>query len=265
MMDGRELEDYMQFAVSAVEAVGPIALRYFRCRVEVSDKATGGFFDPVTAADREIEAALRAAIEERYPGHGIIGEEDGVKVGVDARSWVIDPIDGTRAFITGMPAWGIMLGLVEAGEPCLGVVHQPFLGETFCGDGGRAWLRAAGGSVEMRARATRDIGDAVLYCTHPSMFSGDERKAFERVADACRLSRYGGDCYAYCLLALGEIDMVVENGLQPYDILPLIPILEGAGAVVTDWQGRRPLRGGRVAVAATPELHSGLLAKLVGG
>jgi myo-inositol-1(or 4)-monophosphatase len=263
-MERRDIDEYMQFAVSAAEAAGPIALRYFRRRVQVSDKATGGFFDPVTAADREVEAALRAAIEQRYPGHGIIGEEDGVKAGVGALGWVIDPIDGTRAFITGMPAWGIMLGLVEDGEPRLGVVHQPFLGETFCGDRRRAWLRADGESVSMHARETRDISDAALYCTHPSMFSGAEARAFDRAAAACRLMRYGGDCYAYCLLALGEIDMIVENGLQSYDILPLIPILEGAGAVVTDWEGRPPLHGGRVAVAATPELHTALL-EVLGG
>lgn len=263
-MQRDEIEAYLRFAVEAVEAVGPIALGYFRRGVTVADKATGGFYDPVTAADREIEAALRLSIEQRFPGHGIIGEEAEAKVGVDSLSWVIDPIDGTRAFITGMPAWGIMLGLIEAGEPRLGVVHQPFIGETFYGDGSGAWLRAAGETGEMRARATRDIADAVLYCTHPSMFDGRDLAAFQRVADACRLSRYGGDCYAYCMLALGEVDMVVENGLQPYDILPLMPILEGAGAVVSDWQGERPLQGGRVAVAATTELHAALLSTLAG-
>ncbi len=261
-MERDEIDAFLRFAVDAVEAVGPIALGYFRRGVRVADKATGGFYDPVTAADREIETALRHSIEQRYPGHGIIGEEHGIKEGVEALQWVIDPIDGTRAFITGMPAWGIMLGLVDAGEPRLGVVHQPFIGETFYGDGRGAWLRAGGAAVEMRARATRDIADAVLYCTHPSMFAAAELAAFERVASACRLSRYGGDCYAYCLLALGEIDMIVESGLQPYDILPLMPILEGAGAVVTDWQGRPPLQGGRVAVAANRQLHSALLSVL---
>jgi histidinol phosphatase-like enzyme (inositol monophosphatase family) len=267
-MEPDDIESYLRFAVEAAEAAGPIALKYFRRGARVSDKATGGFFDPVTAADREIESQLRAEIGRRFPDHGVVGEEHGTIIGGSGLSWVIDPIDGTRAFISGMPAWGVMLGLVEDGEPRLGVVHQPFLGETFYGDRERAWLRAARSGrepVAMQARATRRLADAVLYCTHPSMFrDAGELAAFERVAAACRMPRFGGDCYAYCLLALGEIDMVVESGLQPYDILPLMPILEGAGAVVTDWQGRPPLQGGRVAVAATPELHAELLATLAG-
>lgn len=263
-MEQREVEEYLRFAVAAVEATGSIALGYFRRGVGVVDKGSGGFFDPVTAADREIEAALRAAIAARWPGHGVIGEEDGVASGEGTLYWLIDPIDGTRSFITGMPAWGTMLGLVEAGEPRLGVVHQPFLGETYCGDRSRAWLRSRGSEMAIAARPTRALADAVLYCTHPSMFAGADAAAFDRVAAACRMSRFGGDCYAYCLLALGQIDMVVENGLQPYDILPLIPILEGAGAVVTDWHGCSPLAGGHVAVAATAELHAELLERLAG-
>lgn len=264
-MQPAEIEQYLQFAVAAAEAAGPIALGYFRNGVRVADKSAGGIFDPVTAADREIEAALRKAIAARWPEHGVFGEEEGRVLGSSALDWVIDPIDGTRAFITGMPAWGIMLGLVEAGEPRLGVVHQPFLGETYYGCGANAWLRAGGVATALRARPTRELADAILYCTHPSMFAGDDATAFERVVAACRMSRFGGDCYAYCLLAMGQIDMVVENGLQPYDILPLMPILEGAGAVVTDWQGRRPLTGGHVAVAATPQLHAALLARLASG
>ncbi len=263
-MESSDAKQYIEFAVETVEAAGPIALKYFRSGTAVADKRSGGFFDPVTAADREIETFLRDAIAARFPGHGVVGEEHGTKVGREPLCWVIDPIDGTRAFISGMPAWGLMLGLVEHGEPQLGVVHQPFIGETFYGDGAGAWLRAAGRVVAMRTRATQRLGDAVLYCTHPSMFADDELTAFERVAAGCRMARFGGDCYAYCLLALGEVDVVVESGLQPYDILPLIPVLEGAGAVVSDWQGQPPLEGGRVAVAATPELHAEVLAKLAG-
>lgn len=266
-MESEQVETYLRFAIDVAEAAGPIALKYFRRGARVSDKATGGFFDPVTAADREIESQLRAEIERRFPGHGIVGEEHGATAGGGGLVWVIDPIDGTRAFISGMPAWGLMIGLAENGEPRLGVVHQPFLGETFYGDRRGAWLRLprSGGDepAAMRTRPTRRLADAVLYCTHPSMFRlAGELAAFERVAGACRMSRFGGDCYAYCMLALGEVDMVVESGLQSYDILPLMPILEGAGAVVTDWQGNPPLQGGRVAVAATPELHAELLAAL---
>ncbi len=263
-MDRDELQSYLRFTAEAVEAAGPIALRYFRAGTAVADKRTGGFFDPVTAADREIETFLRDRIAERFPAHGVIGEEHGSTAADGELSWVIDPIDGTRAFISGMPAWGMMMGLLEAGRPCLGLVHQPFLGETFSGDGNRAWLQSGATRREMTVRPTGSLDDAVLYCTHPSMFSPSELACFERVASRCRMSRFGGDCYAYCLLALGEVDVVVESGLQPYDILPLIPILEGAGAVVTDWHGKPPLEGGQVAVAATAELHDELLATLRG-
>ncbi len=263
-MERTQIDQYLSFAGGIVEAAGPLALKYFRNGIAVADKRTGGIFDPVTAADREIESYLRDRIGERFPGHGIVGEEHGTVVGEGALSWIIDPIDGTRAFISGMPAWGIMLGLVDDGEPRIGVVRQPFTGETFSGDCTGAWLESDRGRVEMHTRATRKVEDAVLYCTHPSMFSDEERPAFDRVAAQCRMSRFGGDCYAYCLLALGEIDMVVESGLQPYDILPLIPILEGAGAVVSDWRGGRPLEGGQVAVAASPELHAELLETLAG-
>jgi myo-inositol-1(or 4)-monophosphatase len=245
-----------------VEEAGPIALKYFRRGAAVANKKSDGFFDPVTAADREIESFLRERIAQRFSDHGVIGEEHGAAAGRSSLSWVIDPIDGTRAFISGMPAWGTMMGLVESGEPRIGVVHQPFLGETFVGDRERAWLRTGGERVEMHARSGRRLGEAVLYCTHPSMFSAAELVAFERVAAACRMSRFGGDCYSYCMLALGEVDVVIESGLQSYDILPLIPILEGAGAVVTDWEGSSPLAGGAVVVAAGPELHAEVMAAL---
>lgn len=257
-----DIDRYLEFAIEAVEQAGPIALKYFRRGAAVANKKSDGFFDPVTAADREIESFLRERIAQRFSGHGVIGEEHGAAAGSSSLSWVIDPIDGTRAFISGMPAWGMMMGLVEGGEPRIGVVHQPFLGETFVGDRERAWLRAAGRRTEMHVRSSVRLADAVLYCTHPSMFSAAELGAFDRVAAACRMSRFGGDCYSYCLLALGEIDVVIESSLQPYDILPLIPILEGAGAVVTDWQGNPPLAGGAVVVAATAELHAEAMAAL---
>jgi myo-inositol-1(or 4)-monophosphatase len=257
-----DIDRYLRFAIEAVEEAGPIALKYFRRGAAVANKKSDGFFDPVTAADREIEMFLRERIAQRFADHGVIGEEHGATAGRSSLSWVIDPIDGTRAFISGMPAWGMMMGLVESGEPRVGVVHQPFLGETFVGDRERAWLHAGGERTEMHARPSTRLRDAVLYCTHPSMFSASELDAFERVAEACRMSRFGGDCYSYCLLALGEIDVVIESSLQPYDILPLIPILEGAGAVATDWKGDPPLTGGAVVVAATPELHAEVMAAL---
>jgi len=247
---------YLETAVELARAAGPIALRYFRRGADVDNKRGEGFFDPVTAADREIEAFLRDEIGARFPDHGVIGEEHADKPARGSLAWVIDPIDGTRAFISGMPAWGIMIGLVEDGQPLVGAVHQPFTGEVFYGDGERAWLADSSGARAIASRKTAALTDAVLYCTHPSMFSAEETAAFDRVADACRMTRFGGDCYSYCLAALGEVDLVIESGLQPYDILPLIPILEGAGCRVTTWQGDQPLQGGQVIAAAHESLHT---------
>ena len=262
-MDAEELDQRLEAAVSIAEAAGPIALDYFRSPLAADDKSAGGTFDPVTSADREIERAMREQIAARYPEDGIYGEEEGETVGASGLRWVIDPIDGTRAFISGMPAWGILLGCVE-GEQCLaGVVHQPLLGETFTGAGGCAELRDAEGTRALQTRTLASLGDAVLYTTDPSMFpESAERAAYEALAGACRMRRFGGDCYAYCLLALGCIDLVVEAQLKPYDILPLIPIVEGAGGVVSDWEGGSAHAGGRIVAAANPELHARALGHL---
>jgi myo-inositol-1(or 4)-monophosphatase len=202
-------------------------------------------------------------LAEQFPDFGVLGEEQGERPGSAPQRFVIDPIDGTRAFMTGMPGWGILLGLTE-GEACLaGVVHQPFLGETFFGRRRGSWLKRDGEAQPLRTRATERLEDAVLYCTHPSMFPGaSEREAFDRVSRRVRLSRFGGDCYAYCLLALGQIDLVVEAQLEPYDIIPLIPIIEGAGGVVTNWAGGSAHAGGQVVAAANARLHEAALALL---
>ncbi|NRA08851.1 MAG: histidinol-phosphatase [Myxococcales bacterium] len=262
-MDAEQLDQRLEAAVSIAEAAGPIALNYFRSPLAVDDKSAGGAFDPVTAADREIERQMREQIAARYPEDGIYGEEEGGRAGASGLRWIIDPIDGTRAFMSGMPAWGILLGCVE-GERCLaGVVHQPFLGETFTGAGGRAEVRDARGTRALQTRASARLGDALLYTTDPSMFPEPaEQRAYEALVGACRMRRFGGDCYAYCLLALGCIDLVVEGQLKPYDILPLIPIVEGAGGVVSDWEGGAAHAGGRIVAAANPELHAQALGHL---
>jgi myo-inositol-1(or 4)-monophosphatase len=263
-MPRRSVQAQLEAAVAIAEAAGPIALRYFRRPLAVHDKAAGSRrFDPVTQADRRIEAFMRAELARRFPGDGVLGEEAGEQRGVGPRRWVLDPIDGTRAFITGMPAWGILLGLAE-GERCLlGVMHQPFLRETFVGSAAGAWLRHAGTRRRLRARGAARLADAVLYCTHPENFgSRADRQAFARVAAACRMTRYGGDCYAYCLLALGQIDLIIEGNLQPYDIIPLIPIIEAAGGVVTDARGGPAHHGGLIVTAANSRLHAQALARM---
>jgi myo-inositol-1(or 4)-monophosphatase len=241
-----------------VVRAGDIAVRQFRAAPVVDDKAGGrGDFDPVTDSDRQTERFLREELTARYPTARIVGEEGGVTGVAGPVEWLIDPIDGTRAYITGVPMWGVLLGLVVDGHPVAGWCRQPYLDETFGAVHGRGWLDHAGERRPLGTRPTTDLTKASLYSTHPSMFATPwARAAFESLAGRVRLQRFGGDCYSYCLLALGAIDLVVEADLQPYDIIPLIPIVEAAGGVVTGPRGATPLEGGFVVAAATPELHA---------
>jgi myo-inositol-1(or 4)-monophosphatase len=261
--DDQTIRSYLDTAVSIAEAAGPIALRYFRNLVDVEDKSGGHAFDPVTRADKEVESDIRAALDRRYPDHGILGEEEAELESDSAYRWIIDPIDGTRAFISGVPAWGILLGLTFDQTCLVGVMHQPYLGETFAGSANGAWLRKAGREQSIHTRRTKELTSAIVYCTHPSMFENvEDRKKFEQIADKSRMMRFGGDCYSYCLLAHGLIDLVIEGSLQPYDIIPLIPIIEGAGGIVTDWQGGNAHDGGLIVAAANAELHAQALETL---
>lgn len=254
-MTPAEFHDCLLLARSAAEEAGRIALEYFRRPVDVTDKRTGHLYDPVTEADRRIEQCIRERIAARYPGHRIIGEEFG-ETGIGDVRWWIDPIDGTRAFISGMPAWGVLIGL-QIGERCAGgLMHQPFTGETFVGDPEGARLYHAGREIILHTRASAALDDAVLYSTHPSMFSEPEMaRRYERLASNCRLQRWGGDCYSFCLLAMGCVDLVVESMLMPYDIIPLIPIIEGAGGVVRDLEDSPASGGGTVIAAANEKLY----------
>ncbi|MFQ5660412.1 MAG: histidinol-phosphatase [Gammaproteobacteria bacterium] len=262
-MSGKLQENYLDFARELVEGAGEIALNYFRLPVAVEDKTATDDFDPVTEADRDIESYLRRRITEACPGHSIVGEEHGISEGTDDFRWIIDPIDGTRAFISGSPMWGILLGLMQGDACLLGLMHQPYLQETFSGSRAGAFIEKEGGKHPIATARTQSLVEATLYCTHPDMFtSKNDFKAFSKVAASCRLMRYGGDCYSYCLLAHGFIDLVIEGGLQPYDILPLIPIIEAAGGIVTDWRGNPALSGGNVIAAANAGLHEKALALL---
>jgi len=263
-MNPDELQHHLDAAVSLAEQAGPIAAGHFRQPLDVQDKSRGVYFDPVTVADREVERFLRTELQSRFPGYGVLGEEDGGEDTDAERCWVIDPIDGTRAFITGMPAWGILLGLTERGVPRVGVMHQPYIGETFSGASGLgARLRHRGAETAITTRTDVALEDATLYCTHPDVFiEATDRAAFDRVAGASRMVRFGGDCYAYCLLALGQTDLVVEASLQTYDIAPLIPIIEAAGGVVTDGRGGSAAKGGFVVAAGSAALHAQALAAI---
>lgn len=246
-------------------AAGEIALRWFRTALTAEDKNAGSDreYDPVTAADRGVEDVIRARLTARYPDHEVVGEERGASGPTGRYRWFIDPIDGTRSFVSGSPLWGIMVGLLDDGEPVAGWVHQPYLDETFAAVGGEASFTHAGVRRPLVARADAELATAVMYTTFPGMFSvGPELDAFGRLAEAVRLVRYGGDCYSFCMVAMGQVDLVVEAGLQPYDIVPLIPIIEAAGGVVTDGAGRRPVDGGFVVAAANPILHAQALAEI---
>lgn len=245
-----------------LDQAGAIALRLFRTAVDADDKGSPLGYDPVTAADRDIEELLRAGIAAAFGNHEIVGEEFGT-TGVAGRyRWMIDPIDGTKAFVTGSPLWGILLGLLDDGRPTAGWMHQPYIGETFGAVDGTAWLDRRG-EPRRPLSTRRDVRlvDAALYTTFPGAFTTDvDQAAFARLSDSVRLTRFGGDCYAYALLALGQIDLVVESSLQPYDIVPIIPIVEAAGGVVTGRHGESALSGGFVVASATAEIHAAALA-----
>jgi myo-inositol-1(or 4)-monophosphatase len=191
-----------------------------------------------------------------------VGEEFGSERADAEFVWVIDPIDGTRSFITGLPTWGTLIGLMRGGVPILGMMAQPFTGERFAGDGKRAWYSGHGGNRALRTRPCEALGSASLFTTTPAMFRGHDRDAYDRVEGSVRLARYGCDCYAYCMVAAGHADIVIEAGLQPYDIVALIPIVEGAGGRLTDWQGNSAAGGGRVIASGDERIHDRALAIL---
>lgn len=236
--------------------------------IDALNKRTAGF-DPVTAADRAAEAAMRAHLALVRPQDGIYGEEFGSQRGTSGFTWVLDPIDGTRGYMSGTPTWGVLIALAREeadgpGAPLLGVIDQPFIGERFTGGFDRAESAGPRGPRLLRRRGPRPLSEAVLFSTFPEVGTPEEEAAFRRLAGQVQLTRYGMDCYAYALIAAGQIDLVVEAGLQPYDVAAPIAVIEAAGGIVTDWQGGPAYRGGRVLAAANPAVHAAALAVLNG-
>lgn len=251
----------LTFAHELADASGKAILPHFRRRMTVDNKDKDGGYDPVTAADRAAERVVRKLVRARHPDHGFEGEEYGNE-GLDAQwRWVVDPIDGTRSFVLGLPIWGTLIGLTNAGAPVLGIMDQPYTGERFWSAGRGAFFRGPGGKPRrIKTRLTAKIADAMMTTTHPDLFAdGAERTGFERIKTKVRACRYGGDCYTYCLLAAGHVDVIVEAGLKPYDITALVPIIEGAGGVVTTWDGAPASRGGRIVASGDPRLHEAVM------
>ncbi len=261
--DERRFESLVAFARELAAAAADAALAHFRQAPKVERKGERFGFDPVTEADRAAERAMRNLIRERFPDHGILGEEYGETPGRAPFRWVLDPIDGTRAFIAGLPSWTTLVGLLEAGRPVLGLVAQPVLGEVYLGvtRGGR---RAAWSGHRPIACRPRRLADAVLMTTGPEYLDAGEWRVFRKLSQRVAITRHGFDAYAYAMLAAGHVDLVVESGLAPHDIAALIPLVEGAGGVIADWAGGSCLDGGRVLAAADRELFAAAAAILAG-
>jgi myo-inositol-1(or 4)-monophosphatase len=259
--------DDIAFAHKLADAAGEAIRPYFRRKIAVIDKGEA-MFDPVTEADKLAEEVIRTLIKRERPADGILGEEYGEEAGTSGRVWVIDPIDGTRAFITGNTQWGTLIALNDGGAPVLGVLDQPILKERFVGRLGSepgATLRSPDSTTPLAVRACAGLDKAVLMTTHPwNYFDTSEQEMFRRLTEKALLTRFGGDCYAYGLLAMGFVDLVVEARLKPWDIQALIPIVEGAGGIVTDWQGRPCFEGGRVIAAGDRAVHAAALEFLKG-
>lgn len=259
--------DFESFVAELANLAGEAVLPFFRTAMVAKDKGLGGAFDPVTEADRAAETVMRRKILSTFPAHGVIGEEFDDHQPDAEYVWVLDPIDGTKSFISGFPTWGILVALEHRGTPVYGMMHQPFTREHFFGDGARAtWtgVNPLGTQVQhaLRCRACEGLSGATLMTTSPALLDDAEREAFARVAAKAKLVRYGGDCYSYCMAAAGNVDLVIEAGLKPYDIAALIPIVEGAGGIVTDWHGGSAAQGGAVVAAGDARVHAAALAML---
>lgn len=257
------LADALEFAGRLADAGRPAALERFRAAVSTHNKQAEGF-DPVTQADRDVEAAIRTLIAEHRPADGVIGEEGDEAPSRSGLTWVIDPIDGTRAFIAGLPTWTILIALQDETGPIISVIDQPFTRERFLGAGRHgAWLDHGGARRRLSVRpGVAGLSDAIVSTTDPGLFEGPEAAAFSAIADAAKVRRFGLDAYAYAALALGGVDLVIESGLKAWDAAALIPVVTGAGGVVSDWSGGPCHGGGQVVAAADPVLHAAALDRL---
>ena len=253
-VSNEQRHEFLKFAQQAARLAGSVVLPFFRTKISAQNKGKGKGFDPVTAADQGAEAAIRKSIEDTYPAHGIYGEEFGLKGG-NGLTWVIDPIDGTRAFMSGMLHWGILLALFDGENPIVGVMYQPYTDELFFGDGNSAWMRRGDVTQPLRTSQCDCIEQSIMTTTGTTWFSPQQLFAYGQLRESVRMHKVGGDCYIFGMVAMGQIDFGVEGRLNAYDIQALIPIIRGAGGVVTTWSGANPSMGGDIIASANVELH----------
>ncbi|MCY3996282.1 MAG: inositol monophosphatase family protein [Rhodobacter sp.] len=261
-IDSSDRDALIETAHEMADAARAAVLPYFRAwNLEVENKDPNGF-DPVTAADRTAERAIRGVLAARRPDDGFLGEEHGTVKGSSGLIWVVDPIDGTRGFISGTPTWGVLIAVGAGNGPLFGLIDQPYIRERFVGGFSEAYTVGPQGRIPLRCRGARELSAATVLTTFPEVGTDAEAKAFHSLASRCNLTRYGMDCYAYALLAAGQIDLVVEAGLEPYDIQAPMAVVEAAGGIVTDWRGGSAHMGGQVLAAANPRIHSAAIEAL---
>ncbi|GLU30006.1 inositol monophosphatase family protein [Brucella sp. NBRC 12950] len=237
-------------------------MRRFRTPLKVDSKPKEGFrFDPVTEADQETERVIRSMIENEYPDHAIVGEEMGISGSGNLR-WVIDPIDGTRPYLLGIPVWGTLIGLLKDEIAAIGMMSQPVTRERFWADASGSWMRRDNSVSPLQTRQVKRLSDAVLHCNSPEPIRRHADIAFKELTEQVKMTRYGGECYAFAMLAAGYIDICFEFSLQPHDIVAIVPIVEKAGGVISTLDGKRPENGGRILMAANQELHQAALSVL---
>jgi myo-inositol-1(or 4)-monophosphatase len=256
--------DLSRVAHLMADAARAVILPYFRSGDLATDNKLAGGYDPVTEADRAAERAMRDVLARERPDDAILGEEYGTSDGSSGLIWVLDPIDGTRGFVSGTPTWGVLIAVGTAEGPFLGLIDQPYIGERFLGTPEGATLRGPHGDRDLRTRGFRDLSEAIVFTTFPEVGTPQDRAGFEAVARRAKLTRYGMDCYAYALVAAGQVDLVIEAGLAAYDIQAPIALIEAAGGIVTDWEGGPAHAGGRAVAAANREIHAQALAILQG-
>ncbi|WP_226781772.1 inositol monophosphatase family protein [Oceaniglobus trochenteri] len=261
-MEKETRTELLSCALAMADAARPETLRYFRANDLLTDNKASAGFDPVTEGDRAAERAMRDILALRRPDDAIMGEEYGMTPGTSGLTWVLDPIDGTRGFLSGTPTWGVLIAVGDDDGPKLGVIDQPYIGERFVGGFGEAWSEGPQGHRPLACRTYRPLSEAILFTTFPEVGSDGEGAAFRRVSARARLTRYGTDCYAYALVAAGQIDLVIEAGLHAYDVQAPIAVIEAAGGIVTDWTGGPVHQGGRVLAAANRDIHAEALALL---